>query len=187
MRKAKGYAWKSTQSESAYHATAEQAHAAFETIRKRDGKLTAPAVVDEARPEESVLHEDFEWRDDIAAEKYRQQQARQMISAVRIVWEEKSPPVRAYVNVRLVEQDALSAADAMHPAEEPAAKEPPTRCYMPLEEVLERPQLRTQMLEDARRDAQNFRQKYNTLEAIAPIITGIDAVFGEEDVPCVPQ
>lgn len=176
MRKAKGYAWKSTQTESAYHATAEQAHTAFETIRKRDGKLTAPAVVDEARPEESVLHEDFEWRDEIAAEKYRQQQARQMISAVRIVWEEKSPPVRAYVNVRLVEQDALSAADAMHLA----AKEPPARCYMPLEEVLEQPQLRTQMLEDARRDAQTFRHKYNTLEAIAPIITGIDAVFGEE-------
>jgi len=76
MRKAKGYAWKSTQSESAYHATAEQAHEAFETIRKRDGKLTAPAVVDEARPEESVLHEDFEWRDDIAAEKYRQRRGR---------------------------------------------------------------------------------------------------------------
>lgn len=82
---------------------------------------------------------------------------------------------------------ALSAADAMHPAEEPAAKEPPARCYMPLEEVLEQPQLRTQMLEDARRDAQTFRHKYNTLEAIAPIITGIDAVFGEEDAPCVPQ
>lgn len=114
-------------------------------------------------------------------------QARQMISAVRIVWEEKSPPVRAYVNVRLVEQDALSAADAMHPTEEPAAKEPPARCYMPLEEVLEQPQLRTQMLEDARRDAQTFRQKYNTLEAIAPIITGIDAVFGEEDAPCAQQ
>ena len=182
MRKAKGYAWKSTQTESAYNVTAEQAHAAFETIRKRDGKLTAAAVVDDARPEESVLHEDFEWRDEIAAEKYRQQQARQMISAVRIVWDEKSPPVRAYVNVRLVEQDALSAADEMHPA-----KDPPARCYMPLEEVLEQPQLRTQMLEDARRDAQTFRQKYNTLEAIAPIITGIDAVFGEDDAPCAQQ
>lgn len=74
------------------------------------------------------------------------------------------------VNGRLVEQVALNAADVMHP-----------------EEVLEQPKLRTQMLEDARRDAQNFRQKYNTLEAIAPIITGIDAVFGEEDAPCVPQ
>lgn len=182
MRKAKGYAWKSTQTDSAYHATAEQAHAAFETIRKRDGKLTAPAVVDEARPEESVLHEDFEWRDDIAAEKYRQQQARQMISAVRIVWEEKSPPVRAYVNVRLVEQDALNAADAMHPAEEPAAKEPPARCYMPLEEVLEQPQLRTQMLEDARRDAQNYKQKYSTLASLASIMQAIDQTFERKEV-----
>ena len=91
------------------------------------------------------------------------------------------------VKGRLVEQDALNAADVMHPAEEPEAKEPPARCYMPLEEVLEQPQLRTQMLEDARRDAQNFRQKYNTLEAITPIITGIDAVFGEDDAPCAPQ
>lgn len=182
MRKAKGYAWKSTQSESAYHATAEQAHEAFETIRKRDGKLTAPAVVDEARPEESVLHEDFEWRDDIAAEKYRQQQARQMISAVRIVWEEKAPPVRAYVNVRLVEQEALNAADAMHPAEEPTAKEPPARCYMPLEEVLEQPQLRTQMLEDARRDAQNYKQKYSTLASLASIMQAIDQTFERKEV-----
>lgn len=182
MRKVKGYTWKSTQSESAYHATAEQAHAAFETIRKRDGKLTAPAVVDEARPEESALHEDFEWRDDIAAEKYRQQQARQMISAVRIVWGEKSHPVRAYVNVRLVEQDALSAADAMHPAEEPAAKEPPARCYMPLEEVLEQPQLRTQMLEDARRDAQNYKQKYSTLASLASIMQAIDQTFERKEV-----
>lgn len=182
MRKAKGYAWKSTQSESAYHATAEQAHEAFEAIRKRDGKLTAPAVVDEARPEESVLHEDFEWRDDIAAEKYRQQQARQMISAVRIVWEEKSPPVRAYVNVRLVEQDALNAADAMHPTEEPAVKEPPARCYIPLEEVLEQPQLRTQMLEDARRDAQNYKQKYSTLASLARIMQAIDQTFERKEV-----
>lgn len=56
-----------------------------------------------------------------------------------------------------------------------------------LDEGLEQPQLRTQMLEDARRDAQTFRQKYNTLEAIAPIITSIDAVFGEEDAPCATQ
>lgn len=182
MRKAKGYAWKSTQSESAYHATAEQAHEAFETIRKRDGKLTAPAVVDEARPEESVLHEDFEWRDDIAAEKYRQQQARQMISAVRIVWEEKSPPVRAYVNVRLVEQDTLNAAEAMHPAEEPAAKEPPARCYMPLEEVLQKPDLCVQMMADARRDAQTYKQKYSTLESLASIMQAIDQTFERKEV-----
>ena len=42
-----------------YHASAEQAHGTFEAIRQRDGKLTPAAVVDEARPEDSVLHPDF--------------------------------------------------------------------------------------------------------------------------------
>ena len=85
MKSIKGYAWKNERTASFYHATAEQAHEAFEEIRRRDGKLTPAAVVDSARPEESVLHEDFEWRDDVAAEKYRQGQARQMVGAVRII------------------------------------------------------------------------------------------------------
>ena len=72
MKNIKGYAWKNERTAAFYHATAEQAHEAFEEIRQRDGKLTPAAVVDSARPEESVLHEDFEWRDDVAAEKYRQ-------------------------------------------------------------------------------------------------------------------
>ena len=82
MKNIKGYAWKNERTAAFYHATAEQAHEAFEEIRRRDGKLTPAAVVDSARPEESVLHEDFEWRDDVAAEKYRQGQARQMVGAV---------------------------------------------------------------------------------------------------------
>ena len=81
--------------------------------------------------------------------------------------------MRAYVNVRLVEQDALSAADAMHPAEEPAAKEPPTRCYMPLEEVLEQPQLRTQMLEDARRGSTLQKQVHEVDLTLAGHLGGL--------------
>ena len=69
------------------------------------------------------------------------------------------------VNGRLVEQGALNAADVMHP-----------------EEVLEQPKLRTQMLEDARRDAQNFRQKYNTLASLASIMQAIDQTFERKEV-----
>ena len=52
MKSIKGYAWKNERTASFYHATAEQAHEAFEEIRRRDGKLTPAAVVDSARPEE---------------------------------------------------------------------------------------------------------------------------------------
>lgn len=143
-----------------YHASAEQAHEAFETIRQRDGKLTAAAVVDEARPVESVLHNDFEWDDTEAAEKYRQHQARQMIGAVCIVQERPKAPVRAFINVKAA----------------PAPEKEATRQYLPLPTVLETPPLRQQMLASALKEARIFQQKYQTLSALTPIFTAIEQV-----------
>lgn len=184
MKNIKGYAWKNERTAALYHATAEQAHDAFEEIRRRDGKLTPAAVVDSARPEESVLHEDFEWRDDVAAEKYRQGQARQMVGAVRIIREER-PPVRAYVNVKVVSCPPLKAADCIReddeePEQPTAEEENEGRCYMPLEDVLQEPDLCAQMMADARRDAQTYKQKYSTLASLANIIRAIDQTFEED-------
>ncbi len=184
MKNIKGYAWKNERTAALYHATAEQAHDAFEEIRRRDGKLTpAAAVVDSARPQESVLHEDFEWRDDVAAEKYRQGQARQMVGAVRIIREER-PPVRAYVNVKVVSSLPLKAADCIlevdEEPEQTTEEENEGRCYMPLEEVLQKSDLRDQMMADARRDAQTYKQKYSTLASLASIMQAIDQTFEED-------
>lgn len=155
------FQWNS--SASFYHATAEQAHSTFETIRQRDGKLTPAAVVDEARPEDSVLHPDFEWDDAQAAEKYRQQQARQMIGAVCIVQEESKTPVRAFVSVR-----APTAQD-----------QKAGRQYLPLPVILKHPSLRDQMLTNALREAQTFAQKYQTLAALKPVFNAIEQVAKE--------
>ena len=113
-----------------------------------------------ARPKESVLHNDFEWRDEVAAEKYRQGQARHMIGAIRITSEDTQEPVRAYVNVTVVAPD-----------------EPPVRSYMPMKEVLEHPDLHSQMMADAFRDAQSFKQKYNTLERLKPVMDAMNKAF----------
>ena len=53
-------------------------------IHQRDGGLTPPVVVAEARPEEAPLHSCFEWDDPIAGEQYRLMQARTLIRTVRI-------------------------------------------------------------------------------------------------------
>lgn len=143
-----------------YHVSAEQAHSTFEAIRQRDGKLTPAAVVDEARPEDSVLHPDFEWDDAEAAEKYRRHQARQMIAAVCIVQEETKQPVRAFVNVQAAEEPQKGAG----------------RQYLPLPVVLETPPLRSQMLADALKEAQVFQQKYQTLSALKPVFAAIELV-----------
>lgn len=131
-----------------------------EEIRQNSGKLTPELVVDYARPKESVLHNDFEWRDEVAAEKYRQGQARHMIGAIRVTSEDTQEPVRAYVNVTVVAPD-----------------EPPVRSYMPMKEVLEHPDLHSQMMADAFRDAQSFKQKYNTLERLKPVMDAMDKAF----------
>nr|DAH60481.1 MAG TPA: hypothetical protein [Caudoviricetes sp.] len=153
-----GYQWKNDKC--CYKATADEAAGAFEEIRQNSGKLTPELVVDYARPKESVLHDDFEWRDEVAAEKYRQGQARHMIGAIRITSEDTQEPVRAYVNVTVVAPD-----------------EPPVRSYMPMKEVLEHPDLHSQMMADAFRDAQSFKQKYNTLERLKPVMDAMDKAF----------
>jgi predicted SPOUT superfamily RNA methylase MTH1 len=183
MKQIAGYAWKDKKTESFYHATAEQAHDAFEIIRKREGKLTPEAVVEDARPEDSVLHEDFEWRDDVAAERYREGQARKMIGSVRILRVDSRPPVRAYVNVRVIEQKPLKFEDVVRkpePEADDAQAQEGVRCYMPMQEVLQKPALYDQMMADARRDAQTYRQKYSTLEELAPIMEAIQTTFETE-------
>jgi len=54
-------------------------------IYERDGTVSAQALVDEGRDESSPLHGFFEWRDEVAAEKYRLTQAYQMIQATKFV------------------------------------------------------------------------------------------------------
>jgi hypothetical protein len=47
--------------------------------------LNPAALVDDARPEDSPLHPAFEWDDDEAAERYREDQARSLIRSVFVV------------------------------------------------------------------------------------------------------
>jgi hypothetical protein len=55
--------------------------------------------VDEARPEDAVLHPVFTWDDPVAAEKYREIEARTLIKRVRVICPEptQEPVVRATV------------------------------------------------------------------------------------------
>ena len=58
-----------------YKATAEDAYKEISAL----SEITPQNVVDLARNEDSKIHNDFEWDNDIAGEKYRLSQAREMI------------------------------------------------------------------------------------------------------------
>jgi tRNA A37 N6-isopentenylltransferase MiaA len=70
-------------------------------IEDRHGVIDPHTVVDESRPEDAPLHPVFEWRDEVAAEKWRLEQARRVVRSVEIIAEDRNEPTQiAYVNIQ---------------------------------------------------------------------------------------
>lgn len=63
------------------------------------GDLTPKAVVEAARDPKNLLHPHFEWDDAIAADRYRQDQAREIIRCIRVEDDETEQPERAFLSV----------------------------------------------------------------------------------------
>jgi hypothetical protein len=78
---------------------AQEAGEELERIKQRDRTIVPEVVVDEARPEDAVLHPAFEWEDPVAAERYRVIQAQQLIKRVRVICPEPTaePTVQARI------------------------------------------------------------------------------------------
>tara|TARA_R100000234_G_C4926714_1_gene146595 strand:+ start:144 stop:638 length:495 start_codon:yes stop_codon:yes gene_type:complete len=104
---------------------AQTAGEELERISKEHGEVTPPLVVDEARPEESPIHEVFEWDDYVAAEHHREHQARQLIRSIEVVKPEgNTEPVfihihseQAYLPTKTVVNDVDFFAEAKRSAE----------------------------------------------------------------------
>jgi hypothetical protein len=87
---------------------ADVAAAELERIKEaHDGSLTPQQVVDESRPKRAPLHKAFEWDDAVAGELWRVDQARRIISGVRVVEEdgEDQQPKILYAAVKNDEEE----------------------------------------------------------------------------------
>lgn len=76
-----------------------------EIAAANDGKLTPDLVVQDAEQSDSPLHELFEWDDGIAGHRYRIEQARQVITSVRVVITTEHKAVSTVFYVRDPEAD----------------------------------------------------------------------------------
>lgn len=65
---------------------------------EKAGHLSAKNLLDVSRPEDAPLHDSFEWDDSVAAERYREDQAREIIRSIVIV-PEKANPVRGFFKI----------------------------------------------------------------------------------------
>jgi hypothetical protein len=123
----------------------------LQTIYDEHGKLTPKLVVDEARDPKHPLHNRFEWDDGIAAERYREEQARGLIRLLRVGYRNADGDqghVRSYHSVRT--QEGYS--------------------YEPVEKIIESPMLTKILLADMRRDWQALKRRYERFEEFARMI-----------------
>lgn len=161
MKRTMVYEW---QSGSRIKLDPEAAGKQLEAIKKRSrGMLTPAAVLMDARPKKSLLHDYFEWDDGKAAEHYREQQAGYLIRSlvVRVV-EVKGKsaargPVRAFVSVQANDK----------------------RGYVGVVEALSNTKMREQVLNNAMTELQGWRQRYNDLSEFSKIFRAIDNVQGD--------
>lgn len=137
--------------------TAQVVGERLEAIRKKN-QLTAKAIVDDARPDDSPLHPCFEWNDEAAADKYREDQARTIIRNIEVVVENKKGedrPVRAFVHVTENEDSQYTSISA----------------------AMANPDLRRQVLDNALRELNSWRDRYSDLRELAELLTVVDTTL----------
>ena len=139
------YEWKTA---SYIKADANVAGRQCEELEKTGG-LTPKRLLDANRDENAPLHNEFEWRDDIAAEKYREKQARHIIACLCVRTEttngKQSEPVRAFLKIT------------------------PESEYQSLNVILQSADSHSAMLAAARRELKAFQNKYKMLSELKPL------------------
>lgn len=123
----------------------------LQLAEENDGMLTAELVVEAARPEDSPIHEAFEWDDDQAGTAYRLWQARQMIKVEVTLIKNKS--TRMFRNVQVSMEDGSKK-----------------RGYVSLDVILDDEDLYKQTLKKAVGSLRYWQSEYKTVKELSTVI-----------------
>ena len=127
----------------------------LEALAEEQGKITPDIVVDDARNENSPLHDFFEWDLEIAARGHWKQQARNLIGSINVIVkvEDRQIETRAWCHVFVTEHQEQN--------------------YQPIIRVMSDVDMRKQMLETAIRELDTWRKKYEQYKELSPIFETI--------------
>jgi len=145
---------------------AEVTGAVCKDLIDKEGAVTPQRLVEVSKPKDAPLHGEFEWNNTIAAQKYREEQARQIIKNIVImeVEEEEAQPkiVKCWVN----------SDRAFVPTDEG------THRYVTIDTALSNVSWRDNLLKAARRDMSSFIAKYRRLTELDKIINDMNNFLG---------
>lgn len=116
---------------------------------------TPEQILEKARNENTELHRCFEWRDDVAAEKYRIQQARQIVChlVIKKTVKEDKPPIRFF------------------------AKTSKVSGYEPVRVIVRNEEKYQGMLLEAYKELKAFKNKYINLKELEHVFESIDELM----------
>lgn len=125
--------------------------------------ITPALVVQRATPKNSPLHKYFEWDDTVAAERYREWQARQLIMTVYVVPSDApdSEPVRAFVNIKSEEGDDELAEE---------------QGYVWTAGLENKPNYKAQVVNYAAQQLKLWRKKFGGFQQFFGVVREIDAL-----------
>lgn len=157
--------------------SAEVAGKVCQELSASSGGLTPKRLVDVSRPADAPMHDEFEWNDGIAAEKYREEQAQKVIQHLIIVRTDNETER----NVRLIEKEEETKQE--EESDEVADRGfvstgERTSQYVPLYSALSNEVWKANLLEAARRDMRVFISKYRRLEELAQVIEDMNGFLG---------
>ena len=132
-----------------------------EDLANSEDGLSPRTLLEASRDDDAPLHNEFEWRDDVAAEKYRLSQAQGIIQNLRIV------------TLQADGSEAMDRAFVIKPGG--------TSSYVALQSALSREDWCDHLLEEARRECKSFLGKYRRVKALAGITDAMEA-FLHSDV-----
>jgi len=133
----------------------------LENIEKKwNGLLSAEIVLNEAKKENSPLHNWFDWEDSEAGEKWRFHQARMLINSVKvkITFDKGIGTYRKYLNVNV----------------DMSNNGKPQRFYVSTQRIMKTKTLREQVLKRAIREAEYWERTYREYQELNDIFKGIN-------------
>lgn len=128
-----------------------------EQLEKSERGLTPQALLDASRDENAPLHNEFEWDDTVAAEKWRLEQARLLIANIRIVRSNDEQERNAYKERGFVSTPGNKGV------------------YVGMQTALNQEKLRSYLLDQAKRDSQSFIAKYRRLQELAEVCEAMES------------
>ena len=150
--------------ENKYKANAEEAYAEIKSLEV----ITPQNVVDLARNEDSVIHNDFEWDDSIAGEKFRCIQAKDMIRSFILVKEEpKTNPDDKNIVYEIPELYPVEHLRALHTTSKPHE-------YAPVEYFVENQDEYRILLNRAIAELEAFKRKYSMIAELEDVFNAIN-------------